>query len=512
MSKLFINRLKTIVEPDQGYLKAASSVLFYLANRKRIQKGLSKMWLAIFKAAPVSYSLWIKKQAKQNQQTIVGLEIPFTIVKLGSNTSQPLFNYINYRVTNTPNNPIPRNEYVLCIDETDILDVFVCKKLSLFIAQQKKDTIITFDYDIHTQNGRTSPRFNPGWSPHLFVENPYLQNAICIPSAIWNELDFEKAHSATDIATLALNRFYRQKTKIVHLPEVLLSKASICSTALTIKPFASQSAGMVSVIIPAFNKAHLLKQCIDSIISLSTYKNYEIILVSNRSNEASFFDLVRQYETQTAFVFTCIKADIKFNFSALINIGAKASKGDYLLLLNNDTEIITADWIEQLLRLATLPYSGAVGAKLLYPNNSVQHAGIVLEQENISRHIYVGENGNSSGYLNALQTTQNYSAITAACLMIEKQKFDSINGFDELFEVEFNDIDFCLRLYQKGFYNVYCANAVLYHYESASRRHPHANKKSYALHLRESKMMREKWEQWIANDIFFNKNRLFFDL
>ncbi len=255
--------------------------------------------------------------------------------------------------------------------------------------------------------------------------------------------------------------------------------------------FQYQTAGnpLVSIIIPTKNKSELVRQCINSIAQKTSYHNFEIILVDNRSDEQALFELINQYSKQTQFSFKHIVADIEFNFSALMNLGVQHASGEYLVLLNNDTEIITPQWLEYMLGFAMQKNLGAIGCKLLYPNQTVQHAGVVLDQEVISKHVYTG----ITRYDEKVCNIRLYPAVTAACLMVNKQKLTNIGGFDIQFKVEYNDIDMCLALLNKGYHNVYLPQVEVFHYESASRRHPFSDKKNYQRHLEEALLFKLKW-------------------
>lgn len=248
----------------------------------------------------------------------------------------------------------------------------------------------------------------------------------------------------------------------------------------------------VSIIIPTKDKTEILKVAIESIVQKSSYTNYEIILIDNNSSTEEFKQAVTVWE-QTIPGFTCVRVSSPFNFSELINTGAAKASGEFLILLNNDTEVIAPDWIEAMLSHAMIPGVGAVGAKLLFHNNTIQHAGIVINKSGQVRHIHSGCKPDEVVYLNALNRTMNYSALTAACLMVEKTKFDKVKGFDLQFAVSYNDIDFCLRLQQTGLRNVYAPDVTLYHYESISRGHPFASKKGYGQYVQETKLFNERW-------------------
>jgi GT2 family glycosyltransferase len=278
------------------------------------------------------------------------------------------------------------------------------------------------------------------------------------------------------------------------------------SNSFMIKPILGSLYEKVSIIIPTKDKANVLKTCIDSIIEKATYSNYEILVINNQSSEASFFSLMDSYQEILGDKFRLINADFEFNFSSLINLGAEESKGEHLLLLNNDTEIISPNFLEDMLLYSKQKNVGAVGTKLLFSNQKIQHAGVVFGVGGVANHVFVRENRDTNRYFSYAQCVQNYSAVTAACLMIEKAKFEVVKGFEKELEVEFNDVDFCLKLRKEGYLNVYLPNVELFHYESFSRGNPHATEKGREMSKRAHQVMERKWISEIIHDPFYNCN------
>ncbi|MDO4272825.1 MAG: glycosyltransferase family 2 protein [Eubacteriales bacterium] len=225
---------------------------------------------------------------------------------------------------------------------------------------------------------------------------------------------------------------------------------------------------LVSIIIP--NKDHIedLERCISSIDERSTYKNYEYIIVENNSTEERTFDYYKKLEKENPRVHT-VYWDGPFNYSDINNFGASYAKGEYFLLLNNDTEVINNDWIEELLGYCMRPDVGIVGARLYYEDDTVQHAGVVLGFGGIAGHCFVQQPRGNTGYCHRIICPQNYSAVTAACMMVKKEAFDKAGGLSSDLAVAFNDIDFCLKVRAAGYLVVYNPYAELYHYESKSR-------------------------------------------
>lgn len=315
----------------------------------------------------------------------------------------------------------------------------------------------------------------------------------------------------------------------------------------------------ISILIP--NKDHVedLKRCVGSILEKSTYDNYEIIIIENNSESQEIrkyysdllgYDYVqavgqavagqeskaaanesnlsgkagecseclcsgpdsgaKRGEAGTALpgMVKLVTYRGKFNYSAVNNLGAKYAEGDYILLLNNDTEVITVNWMEELLMYAQREDVGAVGAKLYYPNRTIQHAGVVLGlgAHRTAGHSHYGQSRENLGYMGRLCYAQNVSAVTGACLLVKKSLYDEVGGLDESFEISLNDVDFCLKLRDKGLLNVFTPFAELYHYESVSRGLDDQGEKAERYN-RESEHFRTKWKEVLeAGDPYYNPN------
>jgi GT2 family glycosyltransferase len=183
-----------------------------------------------------------------------------------------------------------------------------------------------------------------------------------------------------------------------------------------------------------------------------------------------------------------------------MNEGVRRVKGEHILFLNNDTEVLHADWLRAMHEWSQRPSTGAVGVKLLYHNDTIQHAGVVIGLGGVAGHVFVHEHRNGPGYFNYINTINNNSAVTAACMMVERAKLERVDGWEEAFTVEYNDVDLCLRLREAGYHNVYLPHVQLYHYESLTRGHPHLTKESYERHLREVGLFKARWKQYIDDD------------
>ena len=258
----------------------------------------------------------------------------------------------------------------------------------------------------------------------------------------------------------------------------------------------------ISIIIPTKDRIDLLRRCIESIQNRSSYDNYEIIIVDNMSQEeetAAYLDgLGKSYENCRI-----IKFNEKFNYSMLNNYAAEFARGEHLLFLNNDIEVLNSDWLEAMLEQSQRDEIGCVGAKLLYPDRKIQHVGVVVGWGGRAEHIYKWLHSNDIGYMGHFVSIRNYSAVTAACMMLRKSIFNEVGGFDERFEIGFGDVDLCLRVRELGYENLFTPYAELLHYESATR----GRSFSFDPHPNDTKRFIERWQEYIkGGDPYYNPN------
>ena len=222
----------------------------------------------------------------------------------------------------------------------------------------------------------------------------------------------------------------------------------------------------ISILIPNKDNIDSLEKCLSSIYEKSTYRNFEVIIIENNSTEAVTFDYYDNLEYDNIKVVTWKG---KFNYSAINNFGEKFATGEYILLLNNDVEVITPTWLEEMLMLCQRKEVGAVGAMLYYPDNTIQHAGVILGIGGVAGHAHRCYPRGDLGYMGRAAIIHNLSAVTFACTLMKKSVFDELNGIDESFEVAFNDVDMCMRIRKAGYLICFTPYAELYHYESKSR-------------------------------------------
>lgn len=262
---------------------------------------------------------------------------------------------------------------------------------------------------------------------------------------------------------------------------------------------------LVSIVIP--NKDHIddLDKCVRSLFNVNTYKNIEVIIVENNSTQKETFEYYDSIQKEYSDV-RVLMWKSGFNYSAINNFGVKEAKGDYILLLNNDTEMIAPDSISDMLGYCMRPDVGIVGAKLLYPDGTIQHAGVIIGLGGIAGHAFIGLDANQYGHMSRAYLSSDYSAVTAACLMISKDIYNEVGGLCEEYAVAFNDVDFCMKVRSKGYLVVYDAFSQWYHYESKSRGYEDTEEKQLRF-KGEIETFKSKWQKELdEGDPFYNRN------
>ena len=262
---------------------------------------------------------------------------------------------------------------------------------------------------------------------------------------------------------------------------------------------------LISVIIP--NKDHCddLDKCLKSIYAKTTYKNFEIIIVENNSTEEETFKYYEEAEKQYDHL-TILTWKDEFNYSAINNFAVQRAKGEYVLFLNNDIEVISPDWMTDMLRYAQRKDVGIVGAKLYYPDNTIQHAGVIMGLGGVAGHIFSGIPRNDYGYGGLAMIVQDMSAVTAACMLMKKSDFESVGGFDEGYKVAFNDVDLCMKIREKDLLIVYTPDVEMFHYESKSRGQEDSSEKLLRFQG-EVERFKKRWPEILRDgDPYYNVN------
>lgn len=435
-------------------------------------------------------------------------------------------------------------DFIALLDHDDLLAPHALLEAAIFINKCPEADFIYSDEDKVDEDGYfRDPYFKPEWSPDTFLSKMYTCHlGIYRTSLIRSIGGFRLSFEGSQDYDLVL-RVTEVTNKIFHIPDVLyhwrIHPASTASPTTNSKPYAYEAAKLaikealirrgevghvydvqeylghyliryelprrpkVSIIIPSRDQGKILNQCLLSIASKSTYDNYEILLIDNGTSDAESLTLIKNWQKKLESKLKVIEYNIPFNYSRLCNFGASQASGEYLLFLNNDTEVISSDWIEAMLEQAMRDTIGAVGAKLLYPDYTIQHAGVILGLGGVAAHSHRMFHADHPGYYCCLKTVSNYSAVTGACLMIDRSIFFDVNGFDEVLSVAYNDIDLCLKVLESGYYNVYIPHAELLHHESKSRGLDNEGEKLERFN-KEKLYFVQKWQKYIENDPFYS--------
>ncbi len=439
-------------------------------------------------------------------------------------------------------------EYIGLFDHDDILHPSVLYEYVKVINEKQADYIYCDETTF--KSGDINKMLTMHFKPDYAIDNLRANNYICHFSVFARTLLdgtelFRPRFDGSQDHDMILRLTDRAK-KVVHVPKLMYywrSHAGSTAAGLEAKPYAVEAArgavadhlrrhgfehfqisstrafdtifkiryqiiGSPKISIVIANKDHKedLKRCITSILEKSTYENFEVIVVENNSTGQEIFDYYEELkENEKIKVLTFEGA---FNYSAVNNSGAANAEGEYILLLNNDTQVITVNWMEEMLMYAQREDVGAVGAKLYYGDKTIQHAGVVLGlgAHRTAGHSHYKQHRDNLGYMGRLCYAQNVSAVTGACLMVKKALFEEVGGLDESFAISLNDVDFCLKLREKGYLNVFTPFAELYHFESISRGLDDNGEKARRYN-RESEQFREKWKDVLTvGDPYYNVN------
>jgi GT2 family glycosyltransferase/SAM-dependent methyltransferase len=437
-------------------------------------------------------------------------------------------------------------DYIGLLDHDDILHPSALFEVMKAICEKNADFIYT---DEATFNKNLDNIITTHFKPDFAIDNLRANNYICHFTVFKKDLLkevglFRKEYDGSQDHDMVLRLTHIAK-KIVHIPKVLYywrSHENSVASDINSKTYAIEAGKkavaqhilrcgqrakvesskafptiyrikyeleetpLVSILIPNKNSIDLLQACIDSITSKTTYPNYEIIIIDNQSSDVSIKNYYKKI--QHCANLKILSWDYPFNYSAINNFGAKHAQGKYLLLLNNDTKVITPDWIEQMLMYVQRPDVGAAGAKLYYENDTIQHAGIILGlgKDRVAGHMFDGCAKSNLGYMGRLCYAQDVSAVTGACMMVKRFLYDSLGGLDENLAVAFNDVDFCMRIRKLGYLIVFTPYSELYHLCSKTRG-LEDNPQKQARFQKEAAYFKFRWKKELeAGDPYYNPN------
>ncbi|MCE9613339.1 MAG: glycosyltransferase [Lentisphaerae bacterium] len=384
------------------------------------------------------------------------------------------------------------SEYVVVTHAAVRFDADFLRHLQVAFARTPPPDLVYTDHDTFRHGQYTRPRLKPDWSAEYFLEHDYIGRVVALRHDSLGAAPLETlaqlAHQGVYATLLGMMSAWRH---VAHVPAVLYHApfdagtapedvrrraasalyGDVNTTGGRVTP-ALHKPLPVSIIIPFRNRQAYLERCVTSIERLSAYRNYELLLVDNQSDEPAMLAYLATLRGKDHI--RVVPYDAPFNYSRLNNAAVAQARHPVILLLNNDTEVLAPGWLDAMLAHAQRPEVGGVGAKLLYPDRTVQHAGVVFDfdQAYPAGHIFHRAPAGDAGYERRLQTTQCYSAVTAACFMLRREVFDAVGGFDPGFEVAYNDLDLCCRILEKGYRILWSPDATLLHHENASRGNP----------------------------------------
>ncbi|MBN2900164.1 MAG: glycosyltransferase [Clostridia bacterium] len=430
-----------------------------------------------------------------------------------------------------------KDGYLLFMDSTDQIDEAALFWIAETLRNQPKCRLIYSDEDTISADGiRSNPYFKPDYNYELHLAQDLMGRTCVFELELLRSIGgFRPGCVAAEYWDISLRAVEKlELDQIVHIARVLyhqraertlpseeirlrvvqkhLQRKSITGKVVP-APDAPQYNRVVyerashqpsvTIIIPTRDNADLLERCIASIRQKSSYQNYDILIVDNGSKTLETRNLLKKLSEEEDVRVECM--DIPFNFAVLNNTAATKTSADLLCFLNDDTEILTSDWLEEMSSFATQKNVGIVGARLWYPDGRLQHGGVIIGMNGVSDHVFKGMERGETGYFGRAVLHQSYSAVTGACMLVLRKVFEQVGGFDESFEVTLNDIDLCLRVRDLGYRNVWTPYAELIHYESATRgtdKFSHKNAKS----VHEIALFTAQWMDELYNDSAYNIN------
>jgi GT2 family glycosyltransferase len=431
-------------------------------------------------------------------------------------------------------------DYVALLDHDDTLPAFALHEVVRTLNEHSDADFVYSDEDrLDVEGRRCAPHFKPDWSPETLRSHNYICHLLVLKRDLFERVGgFREGFDGSQDYDLAL-RVSEHARHIVHIPKILYHWRRLATSFSTASLSVAIEAGrkaiadhlsrtgiegivlmgettgtyqvrrslprepLVSILIPTRDLQPVLARCLDS-LKRSRYTNYEIILVENNSREPATFDYYRSLECWPKVRLVTWQGS--FNYAAINNFAAREARGDVFLLLNNDTEVKNVDWMERLLEHALRPEVGAVGAKLFYPDGSVQHAGVIVGLHGFAHHAFRFLPSDAPGYCHRAAITQDLSAVTAACLMMRREVYEEVGGLDERFPVAYNDIDLCLRLRAKGYSIIWTPHAQMVHHESKTRGEEDTRQKKERFAEEGRIFMGRWWREIQAGDPFYNPN------
>ncbi|MGB3209239.1 MAG: glycosyltransferase family 2 protein [Desulforhopalus sp.] len=441
---------------------------------------------------------------------------------------------------------LAKGEFIALLDHDDELSPHALQEVVKALNDKPDLDILYSDEDfIDIEGNRSNPHFKSDWNPELLKAHNYVTHLCVYRRSLIEKVDGFRENAgvegAQDYDLLLRCSALTSGEQIHHIPKILYHwRAHEGSTALAagekdysveagrkaLQDFLDSQATkakvektpqsnfyrvkypikrqpLVSILIPTRDALDVLVSCVDSIIKKTSYNNYEILIIDNQSRNPATLSWFEHITLNSKI--RIIRYNHTFNYAAINNFGALQTKGELIALLNNDVEVITPEWLKEMVSLAVQKENGCIGAKLYYPDDTVQHAGVIIGLGGYAAHSHRGFPRNSPGYFNRLKVRQNLSAVTGACLLVRREIWEQLGGLDEELAIGYNDVDFCLRVREAGYLNVYTPFAELYHHESKTRGSDDTPEKIARFNL-EKKYLAKRWGKKLISDPYYNPN------
>ncbi len=438
-----------------------------------------------------------------------------------------------------------KGDWTVLLDQDDLLAPEALFSFAEAISENPQAEAVYSDedkLDTEADDLHRESFFKPDFSPAWLYCNNYITHLFGVKTEIAKKCGFRREFDGAQDYDFILRAVKEAKEQVIHVPKVLYSwRMHEGSTAgeMAHKDYAVEAGKRVlekrleeeglkgrviplslpgryqtvvelpekkkvSILIPNKDHAEDLDKCVTSLLEKATYGNFEILIIENNSREPETFAFYEELKKRDERI-RILTYEGGFNFSAINNSAVKEAAGEYLLFLNNDTEVLTPDFLESMVSCLETGKTGCVGAKLLYEDGTIQHAGVLVLTEGAAHHVFLGSPEGDPGYMGRLMVRANVSAVTGACMLMKKKVFEEAGGFDERFTVAYNDVDLCLSVLKAGYEIVYDAFAVLYHYESRSRGYEDTIEKRER-QQKEAALLYEKWPERVDKDPYYNIN------
>lgn len=536
--KWLLERDETIIYEEFSYQPLISLIIPVYNVSKRL---LAECLESILHQSYQNFEICIADDCSTDPETIEALKE----YEQKYSQIQVVYREKNGHISEASNSALElaQGEFIGLVDNDDVLDqdalYYVVKELN---QDRNLDMIYSDEDKLDYDGKRRFPHFKPDFSLDTLLSSNYICHFTVLRKSLVDQLGgFRGEYNGAQDYDLFLRVIDKTK-RIVHISKILyhwrMTEGSTSAEGAhknyaylagkkaledyfkrnhkRVKVHLIENPQMykieylynkepsISIIIPTKDKASVLDTCLKSIYEKTNYQNYEVIVIDNNSCEKETFQLLEHYKNSWDN-FSYYRYECEFNYSYLNNEAVKRATGDYVVLLNNDTEIITGSWLHDMVGYAMQKHIGCVGAKLLYPNRTIQHAGVVIGVGGVAMHANVSTGEEQYGYFGRLVSVYDWSCVTAACLMVKKSKYLSVNGLDENLKVAYNDVDLNLKLLDKGYCHVVLPDVKLFHYESLSRGND-MREDQIERFKKETDYICDKWERVLLRDKYYNDN------